>query len=238
MKTGVGRRVRAAVILLIAVFSVVGCAGPRVSQYDPTSTSIRSIVLIRVPDHPTYSLSNNSATMIGAYGALAKQGAFDKFLRDGGFNFGQEMTQALREELERSGYEVVLAEAARKDAFTLVSDYGRVLPRNRDAILDVVAGFGVGYTTGTAFDPDYRPSFMRLYVQLVASRSREVLYGEQIKYGSPNVFVGGTAVPAPKEHFYANFGKLASGSNAVDGLRAAVKDAARYIVRRVKTGGA
>jgi hypothetical protein len=225
-----------AALVLVALY-LAGCGGPQVTQYDPKETPVRSIVLIKVPDHQNYSLTNNSATMIGVYAGMSKQGAFSKFLRDRGFNFGPEMTQALKDELERSGYQVVLAEAERKDIYSMVSDYRMVLPRNRDAILDVVAGVGVGFTTGTALDPDYRPCITRLQVQFVSSRSKETLYGERIKYGSPNIFIGGTPVPAPKEHFYADLEKLMSGSNAVDGLRAAVKDAARYIVHRVKTGG-
>ena len=225
------------IVLVLAVSGLLGCGGSQIARYNPTTTPVRSIVLLKVPDHQTYSLTNNSATMIGLYASMAKQGGFSKFLRDEGFNFGREMTQALKDELEQSGYQVFLAEAERKDAYSLVSDYRVVLHSNRDAILDVVAGYGVGYTTGTALDPDYRPCFTRLEVQLVSPRSEVVLYGEKIKYGSPNVFVGGTPVPAPKEHFYSDFEKLMSGSNAVDGMRAAVKDAARYIVRRIRTGG-
>jgi hypothetical protein len=232
------RQFGAGAVLVLIALHLAGCGGPQVTQNAPRGSPIRSIVLIEVPDHQAYSLTNNSATMIGVYAGMAKQGGFSKFLRDGGFNFGREMTQALKDELEGSGYQVVIAEAERKDAYSMVGDYRMVSAGNSDAILDVAAGVGVGYTTGTALDPDYRPCFTRLQVQLVSSRSKDVLYGEKIKYGSPNIFVGGTAVPAPKQYYYADFEKLTSGSNAIDGLRAAVRDAARYIVGRIRNGGA
>jgi hypothetical protein len=221
----------------MGLFALSGCVGPEVQSYDPKNVTIRSIALIAVPDHEEYRLTNNSATMIGLVAGKANQPGLNRILRSGGFNFGKEMTRALKEELERSGYRVTLVEAQRPNSYRLVGDYGSVNTKSVDAILDVVAGPFIGYETGTPGDAAYRPAFNRLAVQLVDVRNKTVLYGELIKYGSPNVFSGGTEIPAPKQYFYADYETLSSGSAAKDGLLAAIKDAAAYIVRRIRTGG-
>lgn len=224
-------------LLLIGLLALSGCVGPQVRSYDPTKVTIRSIALVAVPDHEEYRLTNNSATMIGLVASKANQAEFNGILRNKGFNFGKEMTRALKEELERSGYRVTLVEAKRPNNYRLVGDYGSVNASSVDAILDVVAGPFIGYETGTPESPAYRPSFNRLAVQLIDVRNKGLLYGELISYGSPNKFSGGTKVPALKQYFYPDFGTLSSGSNAINGLRAASKDAAGYIIRRIRTGG-
>ena len=222
------------IIVLAFIFLITSCAGVTKTPYVPDAERpIKTIALVRVPDHEKYALQdfgNPLGVVAGGINAATKTSRFNDMLRKNGFTFSKRMEHELVRGLRRAGFKVILVDVERKNPMSLLSDYGSIGPGRADAILDVAART-IGYSSVKLTDPDYRPH-LDVLVQLVRSGGGRILYGEHILYGYHNPLMGATEITAPKKYYFATFDLLMQNQRtAAGGLKKGVSAIVTHVAK-------
>jgi len=227
------------------VAALGGCAIQSQVAFNPAENRhIRSVALVSIPNPPAPTIRNNAspAAILGggigagiaaAASASENQDPFVKLLAAQKFDFSKEMERAISERLRKMGYRVIPVQMSRENPYGLLKDYDKVPAGGADAILDATNSVFFGYSNVNLMDAKYRPQ-LHVYVRLVDSKTKNVLYGDEMQFGYLNPIVSAAKLPAPDKYFYASVEDLlADPKRTVEGLRAGIDQIADHMARQL-----
>lgn len=201
------------------LFFVTACSAP-MKKFDAAKhPEVKTIAIVSVGEPEQYSLEDYG-NVFGAIGAVingvSKKDAFNALLHKYGYSFGARMQSALKKDLEAAGYKVLTVEAEREAPGAPLENFDQLSSTPADAYLDVACHLG-GYASKNMLDSAYRP-YLAVKTALVTGKG-ELMYSEHFAYGLDNPLWSLTEIPAPKQHYFADFNELQSNEKrAVEGL--------------------
>ena len=206
-------------LILIAV--LILCAMPS-QAHEPTKTTIG---LLEVPEPRKYSLGGGATVF-----ALMK----DHKEKYGDFVFSAVMQRSLTKHFQAMGYPLIQVAVKRKKP-KLLRKYTRLSAAGADVYVDVVP-MGVGYwptPTLRHFRPDPDDPMVVVIARLVSASSKDILYEEQVRYGS-KPRGGGIYLPSPKDHRFESTKLLkANMPMAIEQLKQGIDAVARAIAEEM-----
>jgi hypothetical protein len=231
------RGVKTAVLAIVALVAVAGCAIKEIPYDRETAGGITRVGVVtpRLPSGPMINLATSPAQSFGLIGALVHVGVqadrearFETILKGQNFSVEDALVQSITAALQAQGYAVSLV-PVKRDKSDFVATYPTDHGDKVDAYLDLVA-VNYGYlSAGIASDSPWRPSYV-LRVLLVRAQDYAVLMQGTLVYnpfGAPKEVV--TIAPDPA-YQYANFDTLEKDpSGAVKGLRVAFEHGAKTL---------
>lgn len=171
------------------VLGMVGCAPAFHQPLDAEhAATIKTIALVVVPD-PFETLGGEA-------------------LRKADFKFGQPMTAALRDALQRRGYRVFTVPYSDRQPTEFIGDYRLLAATNADAILDARV-IHAGYAREITPNPNrfHRP-YIHLHTRLVSPKTGKVVFAEMASLVADEITVAGKAVfvpwksTSPRKYFF------------------------------------
>jgi hypothetical protein len=172
---------------------------------------IKAIVLLTPmnPDHYVIINQGTASSSLGMAGALAamqgdgsKEAQMNTLLKNGGFDFGAQLTQRLQKKLTDAGYRVSTVAAERSKPMGMAKVPAAAA--QADAVIDT-AIWHVGYGNVSIIDTAYRPA---IKVDVRMTRGGNKVYGETLMYGYHNTFMAGTDLDAPGSYFFNGYDAL------------------------------
>ena len=229
---------RSAKLLALLFFCVAlaGCVTVETQPFNKEAYSrIKTIVILPAPAVPDYSINilhhpGASFGLIGGLVAAAELGSkgsqFTTTMQKQNFDVAKTLTEAVRTEVERRGYNVVvLNELARSDG-KLLPDYASI-PVKGDAYLDFVVGVA-GYWANSHTTP-YYPT-LTTPVRMVDAKDKAIVYNSLIVYGPYGGPKGATQITPDGAFAVGDFNALQSSpARSVEGIRSAIQAVARQI---------
>ncbi len=220
-------------LILIAV--LILCAMPS-QAHEPTKTTI---ALLEIPEPRRYALGvSASAAFFGALG-MAAELTKDHKEKYGKFVFSAVMQRSLTKHLQAMGYPVIQLAVKHKKPDKLLRKYTRLSAAGADVYLDVVPLL-LGYWPKTSMrpgSPDPAEPAVTVLVRLVSASSKDILYEEQVEYGSKMIDLGhsgGIYLAAPKDHRFISTKVLrANMPKAIEQLEQGIDAVARAIAEKM-----
>lgn len=227
---------RAAAFVALLTLALTGCVTVENQPFNKEAHSrIKTIAILPAPVVPEYSINimHHPAGGFGLIGGLViaaelghKKSEFNASMQGQKFDVAQTLTETVKDEIEKRGYNVIVAkEVARPDG-KLLESYGS-LPVKADAYLDVVVTVA-GYWANSHTTP-YYPT-ISTPVRLVDASNQAIVYNSLIVYGpfrGPN---GAThLVPDPALSTESFSTLQSSPPRSAEGLRSAVRAIAKQI---------
>lgn len=227
------------IVYLMAIFPFfIGCSGLPFKFDKAANQGIRKIALLNI-DEPEITVTG--PFQIGLVFALGQAGEDAENAKE--FNLsvkdvpsiGKQLEKALEVELNKSGYEVVTIQGARKKKNELVKDYGGISV-NADAILDLQI-WKVGYECDQSvyryqrFEP-----VLKIRARMVSVKTRDVIYWQLFSWGHPPPMSGPWRIIPPEMTIsYLTFEKLRENAQDAAGkLQLGVNPIASQIANDLK----
>ena len=225
--------------LLAALFLSIVLAGCVTVENQPFNKDaharIKTIVILPAPAVPEYSINimHHPGVSFGLIGGLvaaaeltSKASAFTSVMQEQKFDAAKTLTEAVKSELERRGYSVVMVNELTRPDGKLLSDYAAI-PVKGDAYLDFVVGTA-GYWANSHTTPYY--PMLSTPVRLVDAKDQSVVYNSLIVYGPYGGPKGATQITPDGAYAVGSFNTLQSSpSQSVEGIRSAIQAVAKQI---------
>jgi hypothetical protein len=206
--------------MLLLSSALVSCGYVNRQAFNKASNQdIKTIGLLEVNfsdefvfQHPIYRgpQFGGVAGLMISVDTVVKSRQLTSLMKNKKLDLRQEVSQALIDELEKTGYRVRVIEPTEDTRGRLVLD------KDIDAYIkaDIEAGYG-----SNVLAQGYMPT-LRLTVKLIRADSREAVYVERVSYGMPHQQDEGEALTADAEYYFADYNVLeANADKAVKGLR-------------------
>jgi len=230
-----------AIFMLSVSILFSACAPSAMSLKPEDKKNINAITIIKVNEPPLRVMDLGSplaagGAIGGAVMALKSSAEeLDEILQKNSFDYGDQLTNDLKEHLEGLGYKVNIINVSREDNTELMKNYNDVDAAGSDAVLDVVIQ-NYGYVTEHfLMSPHWRPE-ARVFIALADPKSNKVLYQETLMYGFHNPIMSATDLDAPKEYGFKDKEKLfGSGEDTlIAGLKDSTSSIANHIAMQLK----
>lgn len=223
-------------IAVVALFALTGCATVSNQPYNKeANTQVKTIVVLPAPEVPEYSINimYHPGASFGLVGGLiaaaelsSKASDFTADMQGQHLDVAKMLTEAVKTEVEKRGYAVVLLDDYKRDGREQLQDYG-TLPGKGDAYLDFVVTVA-GYWANSHTTPYY--PMLSAPVRLVSTKDKTVLYNSLIVYGPFGGPKGATHITPDSTFAIDSFDTLRqSPTHSADGLKSAVQAVAKQI---------
>ena len=221
-------------LVVLAAMALSACVSVPNQPYNKAAnTHVKKIAVVAVPNPGEYEVGilHHPGEGFGLIGGLIAAGdASSKTKTFSGqevvhlLELGKEMTAALTEAFDGSGFQLEVVDAGSTPRTAFMKDYPGA---ECDAFLDVAIAL-VGYRAQYASTP-YLPMLFAP-VRLVDARSKTVLYTTEVFMTDGPIPKGGTQLAPDTTYAFNDFDALKGNPNkAVKGL----KEAARRIAKQV-----
>ena len=230
--------IRSAKLLALLFFclAVAGCVTVENQPFNKEAHSrIKTIVILPAPPVPEYSINilhhpGASFGLIGGLVAAAELGSkatqFTTTMQEQKFDVAKTLTEAVKAEIERRGYTVVVLDELKRSDGKLLPDYAAI-PVKGDAYLDFVVGVA-GYWANSHTTP-YYPT-LTTPVRMIDARDKAIVYNSMIVYGPYGGPKGATQITPDSTFAVGNFSALqAAPARSVEGIRSAIQAIAKQI---------
>lgn len=221
------------VVILIFLSLTTGMAFASTDAGIGESEQAKKIAMLPVENPSTLYTQNRSIlgdTLLGALvqGAVNQRQStlFAQKIEEKRTTMGEEMTQALVEELARAGYEVDLIKDARGPAEDPADiDYKTIAT---DApVLHITFDRVAMYSSRLRSDYEHQINVSAL---LLTAKEEEYLYDEALYYGAESKGEQYWSIPSDPKYRYANFDELVARQDEVmEGFSAGIRALARHI---------
>lgn len=235
------KRVLGVVAIAATAMLFAGCSSfHNVPYHMASGQKVRQIGLLTVATPPglTVSIRSPAGMSFGLIGGLIAQGEIDEKSRtftaaaaELGYSVQQQLTAALKSDLEAEGYVVRMVPAdGSRDSF--LNKYPKV--NDNDVLLDVVVHeHKVGYRAAGSETKYYPYAFVT--ARLVNAQGSQVLYAEQLVYNPITPPKNARTIPPTGEFSYQDFDHLmANPEQSLQGLKKAVAAVASALARDLK----
>lgn len=229
--------------LLVITVALFGCGPNKVAIKPEVTSDIRTIAIIRVGE-PAYRMVNlgSPAAAMGAVGGAVIGADAEKNIKSlqgvvakAKFNYGDQLTQDLQQQLHSAGFRTVIIDVERDKPDELIKDYSFVQASGADAILDVAVPNAGWVTEHFMFSPHWRPE-SRAFIALYSVKHKKVAYSDTLMYGYHNPMMSATDLDAPGEYCFGKREELMSADDAVmiEGLKHSSRSIAQYVASQLR----
>ncbi len=235
--------VKSTVFMLIISVFFSACAPSAVALKPEEKQRIKNITILKVNEPEIRMMNLGSPGMAfgavgGAIVGAAGETDADKLknlLDKNNFDYGDHLTNELKNQLEEMGYQSNIIEVSRKDADKLMEDYSSISDNNCDAVLDVVVQ-NYGYVTQHFMMSPFWRAEARVYISLADPKINKPLYQETLMYGYHNPLMSGTELDAPEKYRFDDKEQILTptSNNAIEGLMESTSSIARHIAQQLK----